>query len=110
MALKGLLSFSFTQVLGPTQNVGMREGSEKRMIEESKEKASSIVSICKDQDFPSGGFQLPLHYPRYNKADYEKMEEWRLDMLLKEYGLSVKGSLEEKRVFAIGFFLWPNQL
>lgn len=54
-------------------------------------------------------FQMPLHYPRYKKADYEKMEEWKLDMLLKEYGLNFKGSLEEKRKFAMGTFLWPDQ-
>ncbi|KAL4368246.1 hypothetical protein GQ457_05G031260 [Hibiscus cannabinus] len=30
------------------------------------------------------GFQMPLHYPRYTKADYEKMEEWKVDVLLRE--------------------------
>ncbi|KAL0371890.1 UNVERIFIED_CONTAM: hypothetical protein Scaly_0870600 [Sesamum calycinum] len=25
------------------------------------------------------GFQMPLHYPRYKKSDYEKMPEWQLD-------------------------------
>lgn len=55
------------------------------------------------------GFQMPLHYPRYTKADYEKMEEWRVDMLLREYGLSFKGTLEEKKAYAIGAFLWPDQ-
>ncbi|XP_050213742.1 uncharacterized protein LOC126665085 [Mercurialis annua] len=58
---------------------------------------------------PSGLFQMPLHYPRYSKTDYEKMEEWRVDMLLKQYGLNFKGTLEEKRAFAIGTFLWPHQ-
>ncbi|XVF70873.1 hypothetical protein PTKIN_Ptkin11bG0197300 [Pterospermum kingtungense] len=54
---------------------------------------------------------MPIHYPRYSKTDYETMEEWRLDMLLKEYGLSFKGpSVDEKRVFAMGAFLWPDQL
>ncbi|MCL7044844.1 hypothetical protein MKW94_016511 [Papaver nudicaule] len=39
-----------------------------------------------------GGFQMPLHYPRYKKLDYERMEEWKVDMLLREYGLdSFKG-------------------
>lgn len=56
------------------------------------------------------GFQMPLHYPRYKKEDYEKMEEWKVDMLLREYGIGFKGSLEEKRNFAIGAFLWPDQL
>ncbi|KRX12050.1 hypothetical protein T07_7614 [Trichinella nelsoni] len=39
------------------------------------------------------------------------MEEWRLDLLLKQYGLvSVSnGTLEEKRAYAIGAFLWPDQ-
>ncbi|KAJ6912337.1 hypothetical protein NC651_014902 [Populus alba x Populus x berolinensis] len=58
---------------------------------------------------PCTGFQMPLHYPRYTKADYEKMEEWKVDMLLREYGISFKGSLEEKRGYAMGAFLWPDQ-
>ncbi|CAK7323303.1 unnamed protein product [Dovyalis caffra] len=58
---------------------------------------------------PSSGFQMPLHYPRYAKADYEKMEEWKVDALLREYGLSFHGNLEEKRGFAMGAFLWPDQ-
>ncbi|XP_004295327.1 PREDICTED: uncharacterized protein LOC101291127 [Fragaria vesca subsp. vesca] len=59
----------------------------------------------------AAGFQMPLHYPRYTKADYEKMEEWRLDLLLKQYGLVAvsNGTLEEKRAYAIGAFLWPDQ-
>jgi hypothetical protein len=28
------------------------------------------------------GFRMPLHYPRYKKADYESMPEWRVDCLL----------------------------
>lgn len=56
-------------------------------------------------------FQMPLHYPRYTKEDYENMEEWRLDLLLNQYGLiNFKGAiLEEKRAYAIGSFLWPDQ-
>lgn len=55
-------------------------------------------------------FQMPLHYPRYTKADYEKMEEWKVDLLLKQYGIAnIKGTLDEKRAFAIGAFLWPDQ-
>ncbi|KAG8365146.1 hypothetical protein BUALT_Bualt18G0074000 [Buddleja alternifolia] len=58
----------------------------------------------------NGGFQMPLHYPRYTKSDYEKMEEWKVDMLLREYGLvDFTGSLDEKRTFAMGAFLWPDQ-
>ncbi|XP_043690113.1 uncharacterized protein LOC122640896 [Telopea speciosissima] len=57
------------------------------------------------------GFKMPLHYPRYKKTDYQDMEEWKVDLLLTEYGLiSFKGTLEEKREFAIGAFLWPDQL
>uniref|UniRef100_M8C581 DUF7722 domain-containing protein n=1 Tax=Aegilops tauschii TaxID=37682 RepID=M8C581_AEGTA len=40
---------------------------------------------------------MPLHYPRYRKADYEAMPEWRVDCLLREYGLPVTGDVEEKR-------------
>ncbi|KAJ0018336.1 hypothetical protein Pint_09460 [Pistacia integerrima] len=57
----------------------------------------------------SSGFQMPLHYPRYSKADYEKMEEWKIDMLLREYGLTFQGTLDEKRAYAMGAFLWPDQ-
>ncbi|XP_062189675.1 uncharacterized protein LOC133892745 [Phragmites australis] len=51
-------------------------------------------------------FQMPLHYPRYSKEDYEAMPEWQLDRLLSEYGLPVAGSLQQKRSFAMGSFLW----
>lgn len=59
----------------------------------------------------SSGFKMPLHYPKYTKEDYEKMEEWRLNLLLSDYGLLVfhDTALPEKRVFAIETFLWPNQ-
>lgn len=63
----------------------------------------------KKVEYPSSGFQMPLHYPRYTKADYERMEEWKVDFLLKQYGLSFKGTLHEKRAFAMGTFLWPDQ-
>lgn len=61
------------------------------------------------ESYLSRGFQMPLHYPRYSKADYEKMDERRLDFLLREYGLNFKGTLEEKRSFAMGAFLWPEK-
>ncbi|XBI11482.1 uncharacterized protein [Aegilops tauschii subsp. strangulata] len=57
----------------------------------------------------SCGFRMPLHYPRYRKADYEAMPEWRVDCLLREYGLPVAGDVEDKRRFAMGAFLWPSQ-
>ncbi|RDX60783.1 hypothetical protein CR513_61047, partial [Mucuna pruriens] len=53
-----------------------------------------------------GYFQMPLHYPRYTQADYEAMPEWRVDCLLKEYGLPIIGGVEDKRKFAMGAFLW----
>ncbi|CAA6662913.1 unnamed protein product [Spirodela intermedia] len=56
------------------------------------------------------GFRMPLHYPRYKREDYEKMEEWRIDVLLGEYGLASDGSIDDKRAFAMGTFLWPDQL
>lgn len=58
-------------------------------------------------------FEMPLHYPRYTKEDYAKMEEWKVDLLLKQYGLDhvIKGkSLDDKRKFVMGAFLWPDQL
>ncbi|KAF3451867.1 hypothetical protein FNV43_RR07963 [Rhamnella rubrinervis] len=55
-------------------------------------------------------FQMPLHYPRYTKADYENMEEWKLDLLLNQYGIhNIDGSLDYKRAFSMGTFLWPDQ-
>uniref|UniRef100_A0A7N0UN30 DUF7722 domain-containing protein n=1 Tax=Kalanchoe fedtschenkoi TaxID=63787 RepID=A0A7N0UN30_KALFE len=59
----------------------------------------------------SSGFQMPLHYPRFNKSDYEKMDEVRLRLLLAEYGLRFDDwGLDEVRAYAIGAFLWPDQL
>ncbi|WCJ22378.1 hypothetical protein M5689_004473 [Euphorbia peplus] len=55
-----------------------------------------------------GYFQMPLHYPKYTKSEYEMMPEWRVDCLLKEYGLPISGDLDQKRKFAMGAFLWPN--
>lgn len=52
------------------------------------------------------GFQMPLHYPRYTRAEYLVMPEWKLDCLLNEYGLHVSGDLDHKRKFAMGAFLW----
>ncbi|TKW36907.1 hypothetical protein SEVIR_1G012500v4 [Setaria viridis] len=57
----------------------------------------------------AGGFRMPLHYPRYKKADYEAMPEWHVDCLLREYGLPADGDLDSKRRFAMGAFLWPDQ-
>ncbi|PON44310.1 hypothetical protein PanWU01x14_268130 [Parasponia andersonii] len=55
-------------------------------------------------------FQMPLHYPRYKKRDYETMPEWKLDLLLREYGLPINvGDVNQKRNFAMGAFLWPSQ-
>ncbi|KAK6929404.1 hypothetical protein RJ641_005609 [Dillenia turbinata] len=53
-------------------------------------------------------FQMPLHYPRYTKEDYQGMPENILDRLLAEYGLPADGDLAYKRNFAIGAFLWPQ--
>ncbi|EXB72460.1 hypothetical protein L484_011462 [Morus notabilis] len=53
-------------------------------------------------------FQMPLHYPKYSKSEYETMPEWKVDRLLSEYGLPAMGSVEQKRKFAMGAFLWPH--
>ncbi|XP_047071646.1 uncharacterized protein LOC124680621 [Lolium rigidum] len=57
----------------------------------------------------SCSFWMPLHYPRYKKEDYEAMPEWRVDCPLREYGLPVAGDVDDKRRFAMGAFLWPDQ-
>ncbi|KAL5747625.1 hypothetical protein ACOSP7_024637 [Xanthoceras sorbifolium] len=62
----------------------------------------------KKENFCSFQFQMPLHYPRYKKRDYETMPEWKLDCLLKEYGLPVVGDVNQKRKFAMGAFLWSS--
>ncbi|XP_060184864.1 uncharacterized protein LOC132614427 [Lycium barbarum] len=93
MALSQFFQSACTIVLGHGNN-------------SSQEKIHKI-----DQQKKMNNFQMPLHYPRYKKVDYEKMEEWRLDILLKQYGfLNFNGTMEEKRKFAIGAFLWPDQL
>lgn len=53
-------------------------------------------------------FQMPLHYPKYTKNDYQTMPEWQLDRLLAEYGLPIPNDLAYKREFAMGAFLWPD--
>ncbi|KAG2725467.1 hypothetical protein I3760_01G067600 [Carya illinoinensis] len=55
-----------------------------------------------------GHFQMPLHHQRYTKDDYETMPEWKLDCLLKEYGLPMLGDVEQKRKFTMGSFLWSH--
>ncbi|KAL4311522.1 hypothetical protein GQ457_01G043580 [Hibiscus cannabinus] len=67
------------------------------------------ISSLNVKTHPGLGFQMPLQYPRYTKSDYEKMEEWKVDVLLREYGLKLDGSLDEKRAYAMGTFLWPDQ-
>lgn len=77
--------------------------------------AKGVMELCLANNsnevdhYSSSGFQMPLHYPRYTKQDYESMDEWKVDLLLKQYGLSFKGTLDEKRAFAMGSFLWPDQ-
>ncbi|XP_027172316.1 uncharacterized protein LOC113771972 [Coffea eugenioides] len=77
-------------------------------VQKQDEEVMAVIESC----YSLATFEMPLHCPRYKKADYEKMEEWKVDVLLREreYGLNLKGSLEEKRKFAMGTFLWPDQL
>ncbi|KAG6603827.1 hypothetical protein SDJN02_03735, partial [Cucurbita argyrosperma subsp. argyrosperma] len=98
MAL-GWLLYSAARLLGNPNHEVHGYGEER-----SSKGEKGCEEIC-----TSSGFQMPLHYPHYTKADYQKMEEWKVDQLLKEYGLSFQGSLEEKRAFAMGAFLWPDQ-
>ncbi|KAL8050295.1 hypothetical protein ABFX02_06G074000 [Erythranthe guttata] len=53
-------------------------------------------------------FQMPLHYPRYTRKEYQDMPEWMVDQLLSDYGLPLVGDLVQKRHFAMGAFLWPD--
>lgn len=103
MALRWLLGIATTQIVGQTPGECSKEAAEKE-----KEKAVAEVKIASKGG--GEGFRMPVHYPRYKKEDYEKMEEWRVDTLLMQYGLACEGSLDAKRSFAMGTFLWPDQL
>ncbi|CAE6202477.1 unnamed protein product [Arabidopsis arenosa] len=76
--------------------------------EDQRSKTTTKVDQDKSQN-RSSSFQIPLHYPKYTKSDYEKMPEWQLDQLLTEYGLPVIGDSYQKRKFAIGAFLWSSE-
>ncbi|XP_051136355.1 uncharacterized protein LOC127255000 [Andrographis paniculata] len=101
MAFGWLLNFANT--------IFVEHWSSERAVKERE--CGAAVEFGKQQagDGESSTFKMPVHYPRYVKSDYEKMEEWRLDVLLQQYGVSFSGSLEEKRRFAMGAFLWPDQ-
>ncbi|XP_038689841.1 uncharacterized protein LOC119988755 [Tripterygium wilfordii] len=116
MALRWLLNSVFITLGHPSSEghvndhhhkesvkISITNGLRDLKVEERK------IEVVKREEYPNG-FQMPLHYPRYKKVDYEKMEEWKVDLLLKEYGLSFNGTLDEKRSFAMGAFLWPDQL
>ncbi|AED94724.1 hypothetical protein AtNW77_Chr5g0124321 [Arabidopsis thaliana] len=76
--------------------------------EDQRNETATKINHDKPQN-QSSSFQIPLHYPKYTKSDYEKMPEWQLDRLLREYGLPVIGDSYEKRKFAIGAFLWSSE-
>lgn len=112
MALKWILSSAvFTQVIGGLDTVSVQNNSDNNVIACPNGEGQILVQQLKNrkEEYPNG-FQIPLHYPKYSKSDYEKMEAWTLDMLLHQYGLSFEGTLLEKRAFAIGAFLWPDQI
>lgn len=78
------------------------------MTSEGKEKGPAVGQAEENRGGGGhGSFQMPVHYPRHKRADYETMPEWKLDFLLTQYGLPVFGNLEEKRSFTMGAFLWP---
>ncbi|KAE8723559.1 Import inner membrane translocase subunit TIM50-A [Hibiscus syriacus] len=119
MALKWLLSSGFTKIFGRAGGgdlhskavVSCPNGFVNENSKGYKEMERGVSSIkTSKEDYPNG-FEMPVHYPRFSKTDYEKMEEWRIDMLLKEYGFGFNGgTVNEKRAFAMGAFLWPDQL
>ncbi|KAF2318878.1 hypothetical protein GH714_011454 [Hevea brasiliensis] len=72
-------------------------------------KNKSVMMIRTSHEFSgSKTFKIPLHYPSYNKKEYEYMPEWKLDMLLQDYGLPIQGDLGYKRELAISAFIWPE--
>ncbi|KAL0320872.1 UNVERIFIED_CONTAM: hypothetical protein Sradi_5348700 [Sesamum radiatum] len=103
MALNWLLNSAYTILL---QHPAPRN---EQTISGPKNEEDRLKTSSRGETEKAGRFQMPVHYPRYAKSDYEKMEEWKVDALLRQYGLSFDGSLEEKRRFAMGAFLWPDQ-
>ncbi|KAL0710191.1 hypothetical protein Bca4012_017169 [Brassica carinata] len=98
METKWLLTSAFTQMFGYSNQ-----------INQTRNGPLNKIKMMKKEEYPSG-FQVPLHYPKYSKSDYEAMDDLSLDLLLKQYGISFEGSLEDKRIFAMESFLWPDQL
>ncbi|KAI3859657.1 hypothetical protein MKX03_031171 [Papaver bracteatum] len=84
-----------------TESVISGYGSGQMARQQNNERTSS--SSCRGMYF-----QMPLHYPRYTKAEYQTMPEWKIDALLKQYGLPVTGDIVYKRNFAMGSFLWSQ--
>ncbi|CAI9094274.1 OLC1v1029985C1 [Oldenlandia corymbosa var. corymbosa] len=85
---------------------------------QNRHQGNQIMMLSMPSGSSNGGagsattaFQMPLHYPRFKKADYEKMPESQLDCLLREYRLltSAIGDLDQRRKFAMGAFLWPDE-
>ncbi|KAI8524945.1 hypothetical protein RHMOL_Rhmol13G0189100 [Rhododendron molle] len=109
MGLKWLLRSTYMAIIFGHPNaeeIAQKGGKGKKFSNEKQVDGEGIPSL---EMYPSG-FQMPLHYPRYKKVDYEKMEASEVDVLLRGYGLSFKGTLDEKRAYAMGAFLWPDQL
>lgn len=79
-----------------------------RERERKRENSSSTSGGATANNEKVSYFQMPLHYPRYTKKEYQDMPEGLLDRLLAEYGLSPHGDLAYKRAFAMGAFLWPT--
>ncbi|CAH2069815.1 unnamed protein product [Thlaspi arvense] len=98
--MEWLFTSALTQMIGYSNNMDQTS---------SCESTRNKMKMMKKEEFPSG-FQVPLHYPKFSKSDYEAMDDLSLDLLLKQYGISFEGSLDDKRVFAIESFLWPRQL
>ncbi|GAB2230031.1 hypothetical protein Droror1_Dr00014287 [Drosera rotundifolia] len=104
------MAFGFTHLLSfhcEPKSTGCPKEQDHGRDEEREKKGTMKVVEVEDGGIRRG-FQMPVHYPRCTREDYETMEEWKVDRLLAEYGLEhmIKGSLEEKRKFAIGAFLW----
>ncbi|CAA7028356.1 unnamed protein product [Microthlaspi erraticum] len=87
-------------------NSAVHDNDHHQDCEDQKIKTKISEETCQNR---SSSFTIPLHYPKYTKSDYEKMPEWQLDQLLRQYGLPVIGDSNEKRKFAIGAFLWSAE-
>lgn len=109
MKISGL-TFLFLDETQHKGKCGCPRKVQEKIVEnnKNKENPNNSFSVKNSKEDTGSIFQMPLHYPKYTKKDYEDMPDWKLDQLLVEYGFSTDGKLANKRKFVMGAFLWPD--